>query len=296
MLNKLINFYQNLPSYLSPEIVSFGGFSLRWYSVSYIVAILLGMAIIKRLIAKKKINLAIKTKDIDDFLLYLILGIFLGGRLFYVLIYNFTYFISNPLEILLPFSFNDGIRFTGISGLSFHGGVVGVVVALYYFSKKRKFDFFKFADLYCLVIPIGYTFGRLGNFMNGELYGRITSRPWGMYFEDFRGIPFEELRHPSQLYEAFGEGILLFVILWNLKNRRLPAGFISGFFLIGYGAIRFLIEFFRQPDKIFQGPNNELGTVVGFLSMGQVLCLLMVLGGSYVVYEAKRKRKTPTFL
>ncbi len=294
MLGSFLNFYQNLPSYVSPEIFSIGGFSLRWYSLSYIAAILLGMVITKNLIRKKKYNFNVKISDIDDFIVYLIIGIFLGGRIFYVIFYNFSYFITNPLEILLPFRFGaDGIQFIGISGLSFHGGFIGGALAMYFFSKKKKLPFLKFTDLCALVIPIGYTFGRLGNFMNGELYGRVTEKFWGMYFQDYNGIPFEDLRHPSQLYEAFGEGILLFSILWFLKDKKFPQGYITAFFTIGYGTIRFIIEFFRQPDAIFQSPENSLGTVLLGFSMGQVLCLVMVIFGFYLIFSIKDK--SPTF-
>ncbi len=294
-MNQLINFYQTLPSFVSPEIIGIGNFSLRWYSLGYIIAIVLGIGLAKSLIKKKKLNFAIKTTDLDDFIIYLILGIFLGGRLFYAIFYNFSYFFSNPLEVFLPFRFGaNGIQFIGISGLSFHGGLIGVLIAMYYFSRKKKISLPNFTDLIMTVGPLGYTFGRLGNFMNGELYGRVTEKPWGMYFlNPINGIPFEMLRHPSQLYEAFSEGVLLFLILWYLKNKKFPAGYITAFCIMGYGIFRFIIEFFREPDRIFKSDQNELGTVFLFFSMGQVLCFFMIVFGLWLI--AKSKNNPPSF-
>jgi phosphatidylglycerol:prolipoprotein diacylglycerol transferase len=205
------------------------------------------------------------------------IGVLLGARLGYVLIYNFVYYLQHPLEIFLPFSFADGIRFIGISGMSYHGGVIGVIIMSVLFCRKRKIDFWKFADLICPAIPLGYTFGRLGNFINGELFGRATTMPWGMYF------PLDAtntLRHPSQLYEAAFEGILLFIILWLLRKKTGVDGSLLGLYIFGYGLARFIVEFFREPDF-----------AVGLISIGQFLCLLMMLAGIMILTWLKNTKQ-----
>ncbi|HPK53407.1 MAG TPA: prolipoprotein diacylglyceryl transferase, partial [Smithellaceae bacterium] len=181
--------------------------------------------------------------------------------------------LQHPLEIILPFDFSAGIKFTGLSGMSYHGGVIGVVAVSTYFCIKRKINFWYFADLFAPAIPLGYTFGRIGNFINGELFGRATAVPWGMYFPL---DPTHKLRHPSQLYEAFFEGIVLFLFLWLIRKKSRFDGFLLGLYICGYGLVRFIIEFFREPDY-------QLGFVLGFLSMGQVLCLAMILGGLIIL-------------
>jgi phosphatidylglycerol:prolipoprotein diacylglycerol transferase len=197
-----------------------------------------------------------------------------GGRLGYVLFYNFPYFLANPIDIISPFDFSGGVHYTGITGMSFHGALIGVFLAFTYYCRKNKINLWRFTDLFAPAIPLGYTFGRIGNFLNGELYGRVTSVPWGMYF------PLDEthqLRHPSQMYEAFFEGIVLFIILWNLRRFRVFDGFITVMYLIGYGIIRFFIEFVREPDA-------QLGFILGPLTMGQILCLIMIAGGIILLF------------
>ncbi|MCM8757994.1 MAG: prolipoprotein diacylglyceryl transferase, partial [Candidatus Omnitrophica bacterium] len=178
--------------------------------------------------------------------------------------------IRNPLEIILPFEFKENIRFVGISGLSYHGGLIGLVVGTLIFCYKNRVDFWKLADLVSFGVPLGYTFGRIGNFLNRELYGRPTSFFLGMYFPS---DPLNKLRHPSQLYEAFFEGIFLFLILLAIHKRiKKIKGLVFCFYLLGYGILRFVIEYFRQPDP-------QLGFVVDSLTMGQILCLFMVITG-----------------
>ena len=158
---------------------------------------------------------------------------------------------------------------TGIAGMSYHGGLIGVVIASYIYSRRAGLSFLEMADLYVPAIPMGYTFGRLGNFINGELYGRVTDSSMGMYFPL---APGPELRHPSQLYEAFFEGIFLFIVLWNLRRIIKIRGGIMGLYLIGYGLVRFIIEFFRQPDA-------HIGFAVSNFSVGQILCFMMIVTG-----------------
>jgi phosphatidylglycerol:prolipoprotein diacylglycerol transferase len=161
--------------------------------------------------------------------------------------------------------------------MSYHGGIIGVIIMSVLFCRKRKFDFWKFADLISPAIPLGYTFGRIGNFINGELFGRVTAVPWGMYFPL---DPTQSLRHPSQLYEAFFEGIFLFAVLWALREKKLFDGALLGFYIFGYGFIRFMIEFFREPDYM-----------VGPISIGQFLCLLMMLGGIVLLGWLKKRQQ-----
>ena len=206
----------------------------------------------------------------------------MGGRLGYVLFYNLAYYLHHPLEIILPFSFSGGVRFTGIAGMSFHGGALGVLLAAYIFARKSRTPYLGITDLYAPAIPLGYTFGRVGNFINGDLYGRVTEKPWGMLFPL---APDDRLRHPSQLYEAFFEGIFLFVLLWSLRKRLTGRGTLTGLYLMGYGAVRFVIEFVRQPD-------SHIGFVAWRLSMGQVLCTIMMLVGLLVMVVGRRSAGT----
>ncbi len=205
----------------------------------------------------------------------------IGGRLGYVIFYNLKYYIAHPIEIILPFSLTNGFHFTGIAGMSYHGGLIGVLLATIIFCYRNKINLWRFADLLVPAVPLGYTFGRLGNFINGELYGRVTTMPWGMYF------PLDstrQLRHPSQLYEAFFEGLFLFFVLWSMRKKKLFEGFLLSLYLIGYGLVRFLIEFVREPDP-------QLGVIVGSLTMGQILCLSMILGGIGIFYIRKGKKQ-----
>jgi len=167
--------------------------------------------------------------------------------------------------------------------MSYHGGVIGIVIAWYLFARKNKISIFKIADLIIPAVPLGFTFGRLGNFINGELYGRVTESAIGMYFPSaMDGL----VRHPSQLYEAFFEGLVLFAIVWPLRKKKLFTGFISGLYIFGYGFFRFFIEFYREPDE-------HLGFVLGSLSMGQVLCIAMMIGAGVLWYIAKRVERRP---
>jgi phosphatidylglycerol:prolipoprotein diacylglycerol transferase len=244
----------------------------------YIVAFLLTYILVSYRVKSENYNY--KTEIIQDFFIWAIVGLIFGARLGFVFFYNFGYYMRNPLEIFLPFEFAHGMRYVGISGMSYHGGALGVLAASLIFCRKNKINLWNLADLICPAIPLGYTFGRIGNFINGELYGRVTTVPWGMYFPlDFT----HQLRHPSQLYEAFFEGIFLFLILWNIRKKSSFDGFLLAIYILGYGFVRFVIEYFREPD-----PNH--GLIWGVLSMGQVLCLLMMLIGA-CIYMVRRKHQ-----
>lgn len=266
-MESFINTWQQLPSHINPAILSVGSFQLRYYSLMYLV----GFAIVYMLTTYriKNEHYEYTTEMLQDYLVWGMLAMIIGARLGDVLIYNFSYFLHHPLEIFLPFTFSDGIQFTGISGMSYHGGVIGIILFSVWLFRKRKIDLWRFADLIVPSIPLGYMFGRLGNFTNGELWGRMTTVPWGMYFPL---DPTQSLRHPSQLYEAFFEGIFLFVILWLLRKKKYVDGFLMGLYIFGYGFVRFMIEFFREPDFM-----------VGPVSIGQVLCALMMAIGVIII-------------
>ncbi len=266
-MESFITTWQHLPSHINPALFTIGSFQLRYYSLMYLV----GFAIVYLLTTYRirNENYEYKSEMLQDYLIWGMFAMIVGARLGEVLIYNFSYFAHHPLEIFLPFSFSNGIHFTGISGMSFHGGVIGIILFSIYFLRKRKINFWRFADLIVPSIPLGYMFGRLGNFINGELWGRVTTVSWGMYFPL---DPSQSLRHPSQLYEAFFEGIFLFVILWLLRKKKFTDGFLLGLYIFGYGFVRFMIEFFREPDFM-----------VGPVSIGQVLCVLMMAAGLIIV-------------
>jgi phosphatidylglycerol:prolipoprotein diacylglycerol transferase len=230
---------------------------------------------------KREDRFEITTDQIKDLSTYMILGLVIGARLGYVLFYNLSYYLKHPLEIILPFSFSNGVTFTGISGMSYHGGLIGIILVSWLYIRKAKLDWWSVVDLYLPAIPLGYTFGRLGNFINGELFGRVTTSSIGMYFPLAKA---GELRHPSQLYEAFFEGIFLFAVLWSIRKIKMPKGAMLAFYLIGYGTVRFIIEYFRQPD-------DHLGFVLLSFSMGQILCALMIAAGMALYLYLQRQAK-----
>lgn len=271
------SFLRDLPSRIDPNIVTIGPFQVRWYSVMYLVAFGLTYILTRYRIKHEKFNYSLET--LQDLFMWLILGLIIGARLGYVLFYNFAYYIRHPLEVILPFDFSNGVHFVGISGMSFHGGAIGIIIAGLIFCRRRHVDFWNLTELFIPCIPLGYTFGRIGNFINGELYGRATDVPWGMVFPlDAQRL----VRHPSQLYEAFFEGIVLFIILWSIRKKSPFDGFLMAVYLIGYGIFRFALEFFREPD-------TQLGFIIGQLSMGQILCLVTIAAG-VAVYVLRRQR------
>lgn len=292
-MNEFLLWYQNIPSNVSPEIISIGFFSLRWYGMGYILALITSIILGKYLVRKNQVNFPLTTEEVEKLGLYIILVAVIGGRLGYVLFYQPGYYLAHPLEAILPFRFANGIQFVGFSGISYHGSLAAILIMFFFFARKKGVTFYHISDFCAVVSPLGYTFGRLGNFMNGELYGRVTDVPWGMYFLDENGIPFESLRHPSQLYEAFFEGIVLFAIVWSIRNR-VPYMVTSGVYMVGYASARSFVEFFRQPDAIFRNPGDELGTVLWLFTMGQVLSFVMFVAGSYMIYQGyKRARLHP---
>lgn len=251
---------------ISPEIIKIGPLSIRWYGLMYLIGFISSYLIVKREVKRR--GLRVEKDFLENLYFYLILGLLIGARLGYVLFYNLSYYIQNPLEV---FALWQG-------GMSFHGGLIGVIVSAFVFSKLKKIDFFTLTDMLVVSAPVGLGLGRIGNFINGELYGRVTNVPWAMIFPEGGPLP----RHPSQLYEAALEGILLFLILWFLKDKFSRSGILSSLFLILYGSFRFFAEFFREPDP-------QIGYILGFFTMGQILCSIMVISG--LVLFALRSKK-----
>jgi phosphatidylglycerol:prolipoprotein diacylglycerol transferase len=266
-----MHLWQHIPEHIVPYIIKVGQFEIRYYGLMYIVAF--ATVYLLSMHRLKHERYSYEKITVENYFVWAILGLMLGARLGYVLFYNAAYYLSHPLEIILPFSFSGGLHFTGLAGMSYHGGLIGVITATVIYCRKHALPFWSFTDFLIPSIPLGYTFGRIGNFINGELYGRATDSPIGMYFPlDMTN----QLRHPSQLYEAFFEGIVLFLALWSIRKKKVFPGFFLSLYIIGYGAVRFFIEFVREPD-------SHIGYYLGFLTMGQILCLLMILAGTVLL-------------
>lgn len=253
---------------IDPVAISLGPLDIRWYGLAYAVGFMLAWWLGKKQASRPWSPFT--PEDVDDLITWLIIGLLLGGRLGYALFYNFEHYLSSPADILKVWQ----------GGMSFHGGMLGAAISGWLFGKKRGVSFLQTVDFLVPLAPPGLFFGRMGNFANGELMGRPTDGPWGMIFPhpSAGGVP----RHASQLYEACLEGALLFVILWWFTSRPRPVGRAAGIFVFGYGLFRFIVEFARQPDA-------QLGFIAfGWLTMGQVLCLPMLLFGGWLIL-----RKSP---
>jgi len=256
---------------LSPVALDLGFFRIRWYSLAYIAGILIGWWYLLKLLAQPGAPMA--RRHADDMVFYATLGILIGGRLAYVLFYQPS-ILRNPIEILKLWE----------GGMSFHGGVIGVSLGIIWLARKNGLQWLRLHDYIACCVPFGLFFGRLANFVNGELWGRVTDVPWAVVFpgEYAMGLP----RHPSQLYEAGLEGIILFAVLawmfWK-TNARYEPGKLVGTFLLGYGLSRFFVEYFREPDV-------QLGTLSWGLTMGQTLTLPMLLGGTWLIATARARR------
>lgn len=236
---------------INPNIISLGPLHLRWYGLAYALGFIIGYMYIK-----KRFNRFHIKNLIDDAVLYAFLGVIIGGRLGYVIIYNFTYYLHNPIDIFYIWH----------GGMSFHGGAIGVILAGIIAAKKYKISFYKLADEVAVIVPVGLFFGRIANFINDELWGRVTTVPWAVKFPSGGYLP----RHPSQIYEAIFEGLVLFAILRFLRDRYIDKkGFLFYMFILLYGIFRFFIEFTRQPDA-------QIGFIYG-LTMGQWLCISMII-------------------
>ena len=299
------------PSWLKPEI--FPGLPVRWYGLMYILAFGTAYLLYRRQVRER--NFPMTEDDLSGLFFCGILALVLGARLFSTLVYDTSnIYIREPWLIFWPF--RNG-KFTGFQGMSYHGGAFAGLLSVVIFAKVKHFSFREISDMFAASVPLGYTFGRLGNFINAELYGRVTASPFGMIFPDAARLPASESwvleiaektgvaingamvnlpRHPSQLYEAVFEGIVLWAIIWFLRNRKPFKGFLVGLYFLGYGFFRFLIEYFREPDE-------DLGYRIEFIksslppayshpllsfSTGQILCFLMILFGIIWLIIASR--------
>lgn len=317
-----MSLFINYPSWISPYVIK--GLPIRWYAVMYVFAFATAYILFMGLL-KEKENRDIKKESAEDLFIYCVIGLLIGARLGSCLFYDDAlYYLSHPWLVFWPFRNGE---FVGLPGMSYHGGVIGAIVAGLIYTKVKKISFLRFADLITSAIPFAYTWGRLGNFINGELYGRVTTSSLGMVFPtaerfstthqwvrsvadtvgivyspgDYVNLP----RWPSQLFEAFFEGIVLGIVIWFVvrkikKKRNMADGTILASYLMGYGLIRFILEYFRQPD-------SDIGYVIGHssniylfesflnISKGQVFCLLMIIGGLALLLcvnlIAKRNRK-----
>jgi phosphatidylglycerol:prolipoprotein diacylglycerol transferase len=253
---------------IDPVLVRIGAIEIRYYGLIFVLSFILGYFILRYLAQKRKMNL--NDEKIQDYLLYIAIGAIVGARLFYCLVYGFGYYISNPFEIF----------FIWQGGLSFHGGLIGAATAVILFCRKNSVDLRDMADISVIPLALGLAFGRIANFINGELVGRVTEVPWCFQFNGYEGC-----RHPSQLYESF-KNFLIFGILWFVKDRKMKKGALFGTFILLYATFRFIIEFYREADV-------QLGYFFN-LTMGQILCIMMFVFGLcwfYYIYKNKENKK-----
>jgi phosphatidylglycerol:prolipoprotein diacylglycerol transferase len=251
---------------IDPVAINLGPLAIHWYGLMY----LLGFTFVWLLGRYRAARHDWRHGQLEDLLFYGALGVILGGRLGYALFYDLAANLDNPLNLLKIWQ----------GGMSFHGGLIGVLVAFWYFGRKTGKGFFEISDFIAPMVPIGLMLGRIGNFINGELWGRVSDVPWAMVFPGAGPLP----RHPSQLYQAVLEGLLLFIILWLYSAKPRPRAAVSGLFLLGYGVFRFIVEFVRIPDP-------QYGYIAfGWLTMGQILCLPMIIGGVTMMIWAYRRQ------
>ena len=307
------------PSWISPEIIP--GLPIRWYGLMYLVAFAVTYLLFMRQVKVR--GLEVKRDHVLDMFFWAIIGLLVGARAAAVTIYDPSgYYLRHPLQIILPVAMIDGrLRLTGISGMSYHGGLVGATIAIVTYLKVKRLDVLEWGDMLVTGIPLGYTFGRLGNFINGELYGRVTRVTWGMIFPDAEkfnvklpwvreyaasvglDVPAAGLvnlpRHPSQLYEALFEGLVLWLVLWFILRPRRPfKGFQIACYVLGYGIIRFFIEYARQPDAgidwpiVFVPLENTVTQFSAFnFSTGQILCFLMIVAGIVLLFAFRARAR-----
>ena len=257
---------------IDPVAVAIGPLAVHWYGLMYLLSFLIGWGL--GIVRTKQAHIQWQREEVGDLLFYVVLGVVVGGRVGYMLFYQPGLLLENPLQLFYIWQ----------GGMSFHGGMLGVFAAAGWFARSTQRAFFDITDFVAPIVPIGLFFGRIANFINGELIGRVTDVPWAMIYPRVDMAP----RHPSELYEAGLEGLLLFAILWWFARKPRPRMAVSGLFLIGYGCLRFFAEFFRQPDSF-------LGFVAfDWMTMGQVLCTPMILGGILLLTLAyKRNTVTP---
>lgn len=314
--------YLTFPEWIKPEIIP--GLPVRWYGLMYVIAFAFTYWLFT--VQVKRSGQTVAKDTISNFFFAGLGGMLVGARIFATLIYSddrLDYF-THPWLIFWPF--DKAWHFTGFAGMSFHGGLLGVIVGFVLYARAKKLDLLQWSDWVVAAFPLGYTFGRLGNFINGELWGRVTTAPWGVVFPTGEPLPVSEPwvqdamhqtgittadatvnlpRHPSQLYEAMGEGLLLWLLFWFiLKDRKPFQGFLIGAYLIAYGAVRFVIEYFRNPDKgldfiiVFQPgtTTSQLQVPLFNFSMGQILCTLMIVAGALTLWAVSAYHRRQSLL
>lgn len=281
---------------IRPFLFQIGNFQLRYYGLMYVLGFVFFALWMRKLIRGKKIDL--NNEEFDSLFTWLIISLLIGARFGYILFYNFGYYLQHPLEMIWPF--RDG-KLVGFSGMSFHGGLIGCIAGGWIWTRKYKKDFFAIGGHVVTMAPLGLFFGRIGNFLNGELWGRVSTVPWAMYFPSEAGLDYStplplvrqyirngliQPRHPSQLYEALLEGLLLFLIMLWLHKKDAPGRIRIGILLIAYALFRTFCEFFREPDP-------QLGFLFGWVTMGQLLSFFMVAAGlALIIYHLHIRKKT----
>jgi len=253
-------FYHNL----NPVLLRLGPIEIRYYGLFFLIGFIIAYYMLIHLSKKK--GLALSKDDIADFMMYLVIGVILGARIIYVVVYNLDFYLTNPLEIVAIWH----------GGLSFHGGLIGSIIAGMIFCKKKNLHFLELADILVIPASLGLVFGRLANFINGELVGRITNLSWAVKFPCCEGF-----RHPSQIYEAI-KNLIIFFTLWNIGKKKFPKGTLFFMFIMMYSLLRFFIEFFREPD-------TQIGFVIFGLTMGQILNMLMFLAGAVFMMRVYKR-------
>ena len=273
----MIEWWQHLPETLDPIAFTIGFFTVYWYALFFLSGFFIALLI--ALLYARRGDAPCPEEDLFDVSLWIFFGALLGGRIGYVLFYNLEAFVAAPLRVFLPYDFTQGI-WVGIAGMSYHGGLIGALLALLWYTCQKRLSFWKMADFVLFLASIATFCGRLGNFFNVELYGRVTDQPWGMIFPGV--APLDVLRHPSTLYEAGLEGAVLFLILLFFRKRLSFSGALTCLYLAAYALFRFLVEFFRSPDP-------QLGFFFGVLTLGQLLSLMMLMTAGILFLWLKRK-------
>ena len=276
-----MEYWNHIYEHFNPVALDLGFISVHWYGIMYISALLTALWFAKWIVQKD--NMLISEEMLDSYFIWIEIGIILGARIWYILFYdqNTSYYLSHPWQIFNPFQNGE---FVGIRGMSYHGAVVGASIASYFFARRHPGVIYKILDVVALAVPVGFVFGRIGNFLNQELVGRVTDVPWGIYVQD--PISHELLlRHPSQLYEGFLEGIVIATLIYLYRNHRKFDGALVGIYGVMYGTARFIVEFWREADV-------QLGYYDGWITMGQIQSLVMI-ALSIAIYFFFKKHSIP---